>query len=182
MTYNAGYWDLLDLTSGESTLARRAVGLSTVTTGNGILRLTYFVARKGETITQVRTMSGATAQVGATMCKVGIYSEDSSGNLTLVGSTANTTTLWAATNTAYTTSLSASFAKTRGTRYAVGILVVGSSTAPTMNGNLVPTAGTETSLSPRLSALFGGQTDLPSSVAVGSLSDSTVQHYAALVP
>jgi hypothetical protein len=181
MSYNEGYWDSIDLTSGESTIPRRAVGLSTVPTINNLLRLTYFVARKGETITQVRTVGGATTQVGSTLIRIGVYSEDASGNLTLVASTANTTSLYAAVNTAYTTALSASFAKTRGTRYAVGILIVGSTTAPTVNGNQMPIAGSETAVSPRLSGVVT-VSDLPSTIAVGTIGDSSIQHYAVLVP
>jgi hypothetical protein len=182
MSYNTGYWDMVALQSGDSTFPRRTIAQSTVSTGNGNLRLTYFVSRIGETVTQVRTLSGTTAAVGTTLAKVGVYSEDASGNLTLIGATANTTTLWATINTAYTTSLSSSFAKTRGVRYAVGTLVVGTTTSPTLQGITAPTVPVETSQQPRMSGLISGQTDLPSSITAASLLDNNTQHYAVLLP
>lgn len=170
------------LTSGESTITRRNVMASSISTGTGNLRLTYFTARKTETITQVRVPSGGTA-AGATptLCRAGIYSVDGSGNLTLVASTASDTALFAAANTEYLKSLSASFSKTKGQRYAVGILVVTSATAPTLvgaNALLAAAAGR----GPRLGGMVSSQSDLPSSVSVGSISDNGHQAYVELVP
>jgi hypothetical protein len=170
-----------ELTTGESTLVRRMVSSSAVPTTNGTMRLTYFTARKTETVTQIRTISGATAQVGATLCRVGIYSVDGSGNLTLVGSIANDTTLWVAASTAYTRSLSASFTKTRGQRYAVAVLVVGSSTAPTMLGHL-SLVTSEAVVAPRLAGFAASQTDLPATVSVGSVLDTAAMSYTVLLP
>jgi len=183
MSYNTSYWDMVALTTGDSTFPRRTISANTAATTNQTVRLTYFVARVGETVTQVRTLSGGTAASGTTLAKVGVYSEDAAtGNLTLVGATANTTTLWGTASTAYTTALTASFAKVRGGRYALGVLWVGT-TAPTLQGITLPSVTTETSVSPRMSAtVSGAQSDLPSTVAVGSLVDATVQHYGVLLP
>jgi hypothetical protein len=170
-----------ELTTGESTLVRRMVTSSAVPTTNNTMRLTYFTARKTETVTQLRTISGSTAQVGATLCRVGIYSVDGSGNLTLVGSIANDTTLWLAASTAYTRSLSESFTKTRGQRYAVAVLVVGSSTAPTTLGQLSMVTS-EAVVAPRLSGFVASQTDLPATVSVGSVLDTAGQSYTVLLP
>jgi hypothetical protein len=169
------------LTTGESTLLRRQCNAANVPSGTGNCRFTFFTARKTETVTQIRTISGSTAAVTSTLCRVGIYSVDGSGNLTLIASTANDTALWAATNTAYTKSLSDSFSKVRGTRYAVGLIFVGT-TAPTFVGINTGFASSEFGIGPRLGALTGSNADLPATVAVGSLTDTSTQSYTVLLP
>lgn len=181
MTYNIGFVEQQALATGESTIPRRMLSTTSIVSGNSSLRLTYFTARKAETVTQVRTMCG-TAQVGATLARIGIYTEAANGDITLVASTDNDTNLWIAANTAYTKSLAASFNKLRGQRYAVGLLVVGTSTAPTFAGQIPGSAGTDAGLSPRLGGLVGGQSDLPSSVANASISATTQCSYAVLLP
>lgn len=167
---------------GEATLKRRDVTTSVnLTAGN--LRLCYFTARKTETITAIRTFSANTAQVGATLCRVGVYEEDpDTGDLTLVASIANDTSLWLSTGTAYGVNLSASFVKSRGTRYAVGTLIVGNSVNPRLAGPHQILPATELAQSPRQSGLLGGQTDLPASISSASIGDTTIQHYTVLVP
>lgn len=140
---------------------------------SGAMPLAYFTANRTETITSVTTYSGTTA-AGATptLCRVGVYSVDSSGNLTLVASIANDTTLWASTNTAYLRTFSTPWAKTVGQRYAVGVLVVSGATVPTLvgtSGTSLNMIGTALLVSPTLSARITAQTDLPASIAVGSL-------------
>lgn len=169
------------LTTGQSTIARRLVTSSTLPSTNGVIRLTYFTARKSETVTQVRVPCGATASAGSTLQRIGLYSIDGSGNLTLVASTPNDTALWASPNTGYTKAFSASYALTRGTRYAIGLLVVGTTTAPTFMGTGAG-AGSEFGQSPRLAALLSGKTDLDASVSVGSLTDTAAQYYMVLLP
>lgn len=172
---------LEELTNGESTFPRALVSSNLVSGSNGTLRLSYFTAKKTETITKVRTIVGSTAAAGATLCRVGIYSIDGSGNLTLVASIANDTGLWIVAGTAYTSNLSASFSKVRRTRYAIGHLVVGSTTAPNFNG-MSSLNSTEPGFSPIVSGVVTGQTDLPSTVAVGSIAGSAHRAYVALVP
>lgn len=167
------------LLSGEAVFARRLTNSAAVGTGNGNLRLSYFTAHKTESIGTVRTVSGGTAAVGTTLARIGIYEEASNGDLTLVGATANDTNLWIAQNTVYTKSLSASFTKKLGTRYAVGTLVVGTSTAPTLCG-LAYLVAAELAETPRLAGILLSQTDLPSSITAGSLGGTANQAYAAL--
>lgn len=170
------------LASGESTMPRIAVSQTAVASGNGSMRFTYFTARKSETITQVRWPCAATAQVGASLCRIGVYSVNGSGDLTLVAATANDTNLWLAGSTSYTKSFASSFAKVRGTRYAMAALVVGTSTAPTFYGQTALIAG-ENGFAPVVASLLSGQTDLPSSVPVGSLTlGQSHRAYAALLP
>lgn len=170
-----------DLTSGESTLSRRAI-MNGATLTSGIVRLTYFTAKKTETINSVRVGTYTTA-AGATptLCRIGIYSVDGSGNLTLVASTANDTALFAAASTTYTKALSASWSKTAGQRYAVGVLVVTAATAPTIQGQIL-SLGDELGQAPRLAGARAGQSDLPSSITAGNVVDTTHQCYVAMVP
>lgn len=171
----------LQLSSGESTIPRLMVHTTGVVSTSQYLRLTYFKARKTETITKVRTITG-TAATGSTLCRVGIYSVDGSGNLTLVASIANDTNLWIAANTAYESTLSASWSKVRGTTYAVGVLWVGSGTAPTFRGNNQLVAS-ECGKDPRIGGLHSSlQSDLPASVAVDSIGDNAHISYVAMVP
>jgi hypothetical protein len=170
------------LTTGEATMPRRTVSSQPGMT-NGSMRLTYFPAVKSETITQVRTAPAGTPQVGATLCRIGVWEVDlSTGNLAPVASTVNDTTLWVAANTDYDKAFSSSFAKKRGTWYAVGVLLVGASQTPlfTGQGSITPlrSAG-----APRLSGFISGLTDLPSgTISAGTISNSAQQIYSELLP
>lgn len=170
------------VTSGEATLPRN-ISIGNVTMTSGFLRLAYFTARKSETINNVRIgTTGTAAGATPTLVRVGLYTVDGSGNLTLVASTANDTTLLAATNTAYTKALSAGYAKVAGVRYAVGVLVVTAAAAPTIMGLASSGATSEFGLTPRVTGSVSGQTDLPSSVAVGSIADTTNFPYIVVTP
>jgi hypothetical protein len=168
-----------DLAVGENTFPRRLIDTPSCTLTNGQLRLTYFTARKTETVTQIRALV-TTASVGATLARVGIYEEATNGDLALIASTATDTALFGATGT-ITKALSASWSKTRGVRYAVGLLSVGTSTAPTFHG-IATGLLAEMNLAPRLSAFIGSQTDLPATVSDASVSGSALQYYVALAP
>jgi hypothetical protein len=169
------------LTSGESSLPRDlATSAQTLTSGN--LRLRFFTARKTEDITKVRTYTGNTA-AGATptLCRVGIYSVDSGGDLTLVASIVNDTALWAGTQTAYERSLSATWSKVAGQRYAVGALCVTGATAPLIAGALPSSTGLG-ARPPRTTGLLSGQTDLPSPITAGSIGDSAASIFVEMIP
>jgi len=168
------------LTTGETVIPRRNVNTSSALSA-GVMLLSYFTARKTESINSVRSATGSTAAVGATLARIGIYSVASNGDITLVASCANDTGLWIATSTVYTKTLSAAFSKVRGSRYAVGFLIVGSSTQPTLNST-VGLNSVELGLAPRICGFVSGQTDLPSSVSAGSVGNTSVQLYAALAP
>lgn len=165
-----------------------------ITTGSGSMRLGFFTAQKSETVTQVKTIVGPTAAVGATLAKIGIFSvaNDGTGTLTLVARTADLhTTLWTgAAGTVYTSTFesAASFTKIKGQRYATATLVVGASTYPTLAGwsAYFPAAETGSAAAPRLSGLYSGQTDfgsVGSTISSGSYGDTGVSYaYVALLP
>lgn len=162
------------LTTGEVIPNRELMQSQTVAPTSGTLAMSFFTADKTETISNLTVYTGSTA-AGATptLCRMGIYELDSSGNGTLVASTANDTTLFAATGTAYTKALSSSFTKVAGKRYATALLVVTGATAPTFHGptplnNAV--VSTVLALAPAVNGRLTDQTDLPASFTAGSVT------------
>lgn len=172
------------LASGEATLARDVTFSTAIPTASGNLRLTYFTATRSEIVNSVRLIEGATpAGATPTLVRVGIYTVAANGDITLVASTPNDTALLSgAAGTVVTKALSSPLLKVAGQRYAVGILVVTGATAPTVVGIGSNLPATELGMSPRLCAIIGSQTDLPASVVAGSLSNTTVMAYVALIP
>lgn len=171
------------LATGEETLPRDLVTNSGgITMTSGTLRLTFFTARKTETTTQVRVISGGTA-AGATptLCRVGLYAVDATGDGTLVASIPNDTALFATQLTAYTRSWSVALAKVAGIRYALGDLVVTGATAPTLVG-AIPVSSAELAVAPRLSGILTGQTDLPAGFTEAGLTATTTRVYGAVLP
>lgn len=170
------------LSSGEEVFPRHCAAFTTVATGSGNLRLSFFTARTTESITKVRLTSGSTA-AGATptLVRVGVYSVAGNGDITLEAAIANDTTLLAAATTEYERSLTATFNKVAGSRYAVGVLVVTAATAPTLQGT---SAGGPSiaARAPRLTAFVSGQTDLPASVASASLGATSLCPYFEVAP
>lgn len=173
------------LTTGEETVSRLiAQSNSAVTMSTQGMRLAYFTARKSQTATQVRIISGATA-AGATpsLVRVGIYTVAANGDITLAASTPNDTTLLASTSTVYSKSLSASLTLNKGGRYAFGLLIVTAAATPTLVG-LSTTAGSsvEAGQAPKVASFIAAQADLPNSVVSGSLSDSHLTLYGVVLP
>ena len=174
------------LASGQETVPRVAMASTGLVTVAGSMRLTYFTARKSETCTKLRSVSGNTAAVGSTLAKMGLYSVAANGDLTLVASTANTTTLWSAASTTYEVATAAAYDLTKGARYAFAVLVVGATTAPTLAGagTGLSTSG-EHATAPRIGGTVTGQTDLPASVTAATLASSNAfagLHYGVCVP
>jgi hypothetical protein len=174
------------LTGGVQTVSRllttsTAVALST----SGNIRFTFFTPRKGATITKIISCSGGTA-AGATptLCRMGFYTVDASGNLTLACANDNSTTLWAGTNTEYERALGtagglpSSYTFQAGLRYAAGVICVSGATIPTLVGNSQMNGATALR-APTMSALLSGQTDLPTSIAVGTLAASAQAPWVA---
>lgn len=173
-----------ELTDGVSTvprgLAQSATGLAAAT---GVLRMAHFTSPKSFTSSQVRLFTGTTA-AGATptLCRAGLYTIAADGAGTLVASFANDTTLFAAANTLYTKSWTTPYALVKGTRYAVGVLVVTGATAPTLTCCAFSSAqiGSEFGLAPRLGSSLAGQADLPASFTLASTTALGARLYAAL--
>lgn len=178
-TIDVGEATVLIPGGGEQVVPRFMTSSTTIAFSNQGLRGTCFTARKTESITQIRSYVSV-AQIGASKARIGVYSVDASDNLTLVASTVNDTALWATTTGAHTRSLSSTFNKVRGQRYAVCLLVDGTSTAPTVVG--MSSNAAMVARVPRVGISYNGQTDLPSSVLVGSINTSGVAPYFELLP
>lgn len=151
---------------------------------SGLVRLTYFTAVRSETIRNIAAVCGSTAAVGATLVRMGIYAvagdpHTADGDLTLIGSTANDTTLFVATNTRYVRALSAAINVVKGTRYAFGAVGVWS-TAANLFG--VTSTLTTVALLPRIGGQLPTQVDLPASIPAASLALSNGQPFAEILP
>lgn len=171
---------------GDATMRRRDVSSAAVALGtSGTLRLAFFTARLTETVTQLRMMTGATpAAATPTLCRAGIWTVAANGDITLVGSIANDTALFAAASTAYTRSLvsPSSFIKVAGQRYAIGLLVVSATTMPSFTGQSNLNSA-EAIVLPRLAGSISSLSDLPTgTTASASIGGSGSIHYSVILP
>lgn len=178
------------LSSGVATIPRLAASsTSTATLANQTLVLSYFTSRTAFTSTQVRVFSGGSA-AGATptLIRIGLYAIAANGDGTLVAATANDTTLFAATNTPYTRSWSASVGIVKGQRYALGQLCVTAAAAPTVPGantlgGIAASGGVENARSPKCATQIAAQTDLPASfLDAASVGNIGGRPYAVILP
>lgn len=180
--------------TGIETVSRTKVTGSVAVASNsttGTLRLGFVRAPRTDPMTKVR-MACVTAPSGGTpsLIRIGIYAvtlgtdNQPSASLTLVGSTANDTSLLAASGTEYEKALQATLNVVRGQWYAIGPLVVPGAgvTGPAVAGFSAASApmmaGGNTR--PRLATSIGGQSDLPSTVTVGSLGNTSFVPYILL--
>lgn len=169
-----------DVLASVTTMPRQLVQSTVAGMASQSLRLTGFTADKSLTANNVATLSGITAAAATpTVCRIGVYSVSVTNDCTLIGSTANDTTLWAAAATRYIKALSAPTSIVQGQRYAVGILVVTAAAMPNFYGSSsIP--GAESLIAPFVSAALASQSDLPSTIAGTSLAASGTGIYARL--
>lgn len=167
---------------------RTGTAASLVTTG--LLQLAYFRAPKSFTANTVKFGLNVIASGGTiTISRLGIWSVDPTTGalLALLGSTANDIALFtagASSSVPKSKALQAGVALTADTWYAVGLLFVGTGTAPQIQfmlggggaGNNMPMSSL-----PRLCGSVASQTDLPGPVAAGSVGAANVALWAELV-
>lgn len=171
-----------DVTVGQSTMKRREIVTTSLTIASQSLRLTYFVSKKSETVSSVSTCTGSTvAAATPTLCRLGLYEEAENGDLTLIAATENDVNLWNAANTIFNRSFSVPVDIVQGRRYAVGILIVTAVATPTMHGNGTATS-IVTAIPPKLAGQVSSQTDLPSSIANGSIANSGASTFVLILP
>lgn len=170
------------LNSGQESMLRREAWSDSIASASGNLRLGYFTARKTFTMTALRMMTGSTA-AGATptLVKLAAFSVAGNGDLTRIAVTTSDTTLFAGSYSVYTRNTIASASITRGTRYAVGALVVTGATAPTLRG-YDGVSGTEAALAPRLVGVVTGLTDIASSYTNAQVTDTSAIPYVGIAP
>lgn len=136
---------------------------------------TFFTPRTTTTISSISVASASTQTTGQSLVRFGLYTVDGSGNATLVARTASDTTIFSALNTLYTRSLNttggypASYTLTAGSRYALGVVIVAATVGTVYTAfNSIPAP--LSTLSPRITGLVAGTTDLPTSATTYSTS------------
>jgi hypothetical protein len=169
------------LATGEETMSRmlaQSVVIANIGASGDVV-LTYFYGRKTEQVTQIAIPTGNQA-AGATptLCKMGLYTVDASGNLTLVGATANDTSLWSVTFAGNVRTMLAPVNKVQGQRYAMAAIVVSGAALPRFAGADTPSA---TRL-PIYAAKFSGQSDLPSNITNAQAIANSRTFYGELLP
>jgi hypothetical protein len=169
------------LAGAQETMPRWAATNGTNNTMvSGAVRFAYFVAEASQTVAHLSLTCGGTA-AGATptLVRYGLYSVDSAGNLTQLAQTASDTTIFAAAQTSYSRTITAT-ALTQGQQYCIAAIVVTAATAPTAQGALI--VGNDGALSPRLCGVLTAQSDLAASYTAGQVNPSTSFVYAAALP
>lgn len=167
------------LASGFATIPRWAASSSSAALpASGTMQLTYLPADKTQPVSTVYLRTGTTAAAATpTLCRIGLFSVAANGDLTLIASTVNDTTLFAATSTNYSKAFSAAAGITAGDRLALGILVISGAALPTFAGGGAP-GSSETAVGPRSAGQVSGLSDLPSTVANASISANNAHIYA----
>lgn len=163
-------------TARIQTMLRETAGAAIPLT-NGTVLLNYVTAPGTEPITKLGFQTRGTAQSGATLVRFALLLENADGTLTLVARTANDTTLLASTFTVYEKALDttggypASYTVTKGQRYVLAVLHVGTTTAAQLYGASFPGS----SMSPIICATVSGQTDIPTTInAIGGSAPALV--------
>jgi hypothetical protein len=167
-----------DLTNSFVTLPR-PFSWNTIDSGAGFasgeMALTYGSPLSPHTFDQLTIFVGD-AGGGPTLCRLAVYSvNNSSGDLTLLASTANDTSLITDGWTSKTKALNTNVTITPGNWYAWAILIVSSAGMPRLRG----TSGEwgEMAIPPRVTGHVVGLTDLPSVVDSGDIWDSGAALY-----
>lgn len=170
------------LDSGQATLAPTVMTSGALSMASQTLRLGYFDAFRNEGISQARVLCGGTA-AGATptLVRYGLYTVADNGDLTLVASTPNDTTLLATINTGYSKALSTPYRLLVGQRYAGAVLVVTGAAAPTIGGSILGVA-VDSLGPPPICGVVSGQADLPASIVAASIAVTSSRPYIAFLP
>jgi hypothetical protein len=173
------------LQTGELALPVSALNSAAVGLNDATLKLTYFTAVKSETIaTVIYTVGTTSAGATPTLSRFGIWEASADGALTaLVASTTNDTALFTGTGSQQRSkALTAPFSKVRNKRYAVGALVVTGATVPTIAGCTYQSISGVSSIGgTRIAGQAAAQSDLPATLAAGSVANTTSAGFFALV-
>jgi hypothetical protein len=153
-------------------------------TNSGFAYLSFFTPLQDRVVSNISFASGGVVGSGLTLVRFGIYTFDGT-TTTLVARTNNDSSRFTVGNTVYTGALDStggfptSYTLTAGSRYAVGFIVVGSTTPQVLGHTNASTAGAVvSSLTPRIAAVIGSQSDLPTTRS--SFSNSSVRYWSRL--
>lgn len=179
-------WAMQANTSSIDWLPRGHGSLGTAAITSGQLVLAFFTAPYNMTATTLTFCTGGTATASLTLCRFALFTVSetitdsvtvTSPVITMVARTASDTTIGNSTNTLFSRTFStagaggypASYSLVAGTRYAAGIIVVGTTTGLWQAGTL--STGNLMRLPPMAAGVIGGQSDVPTaafSVSAGS--------------
>ena len=143
---------------------------------SGTVYFTMFTPQSDVTVSSLTAISATTATSGTSLVRFGIYTTDGV-TATLVARTAADSTIFSSLNTSYNRALSttggfpASYTLLAGVRYAFAVIIVASTPGSVYTAFDAPPAALS-SLAPRITGAYAGQTDLPTSVP--SFSSSTI--------
>jgi len=159
----------------ETMLRHEAVAADVALGASGRTSYTHFRANRNITARTIEVTTGGTA-AGATptLVKVGLCSVAANGDLTLLGQSVNNVALFAAANTTYRIGLAASVPLTRGTVYALVVIVVSGATLPTFVGMTVNPAIDAGLATPVMTTRHDSQTDTVSSLTRASVISAAV--------
>lgn len=177
-------WAMQANTSSIDWLPRGHGTLGTAIITSGQLVLAFFTAPYNMTATTLTFCSGGTATASLTLCRFALFTVSeaitdsvtgTSPVITMVARTASDTTIGNVTNTLYSRTFNttggypASYDLVAGTRYAAGIIVVGTTTGLWQAATI--SAGNIMRLPPMTAGVIGGQSDIPTaatSISAGS--------------
>lgn len=151
--------------SGQFTITVGQASNTAVTMTSGALVFTYFEAVVDQDVSSLTTWQGSTTGASLTLVRHGLWREESNGDLTPIATTASSTTIYTQGNAnpygpLTLAPVSGTPHLTRGTRYAYGVLITGT-TMPSLVGMTLATGALSLAGGRRWSAQLTGQTDLP---------------------
>jgi hypothetical protein len=176
-------WAMQTTTTSIDWLPRGHGVIGAAGTASGHLMLAFFTAPYSFTATTLTFITGGTATASLSLARFALFTVDetiidsvtgTSPIITMVARTANDTTIGNVSQTIYSRAFAtdgypASYSIVAGTRYAAGVLVVGS-TAGTWQAGTV-TTGAITRLPPMAAGVVTGLSDLPTAATTVSLGN-----------
>ena len=144
---------------------RTAVNATTALTTN-ITYFSFFTATEALTVSNISFSSGSTPASGVSLVRFGLYTFDGT-TATLVARTNNDSSRFTVANTIYTGALDSNggfpttYNLVAGTRYAVAVVVVASTTPQLAAVNFGAASTAIMALSPRVVGYAGSTSDLP---------------------
>lgn len=168
-------WAMQANTNSIDWLPRGHGSLGNANATSGGLILAFFTAPYSFTATTLTFCTGGTATAGLSLCRFGLFtvSETITNSVTfttpvvtLVARTANDTTIGNITNTLYSRTFASdglppSYNLVGGTRYAAGLMIVGTTPGSWQCATL--TSGAVMRIPPMVAGFAGSLTDLPTS-------------------
>jgi hypothetical protein len=161
------------------------IGLTNAT--SGMLALAFFTAPYSITATTLTFVNAATATASLSLCRFALFTVSetitdsvtaTSPSITMVARTASDTTIGNVANTIYSRTFAtaggypASYNIVGGTRYAVGLLIVGTTPGSWQAGTV--TAGIYMRLPPMAAGAVTGLSEIPTSATSVSLGNFTL--------